>query len=237
MAALERRLGYRFRDPRLLVEALSHRSIISSRGGGDRVSNERLEFLGDTVLDLIVALELFQRFPSQQEGDLTQLKSLLVSRPSLEKSARDLGVGEGLRLSVNEAETGGRDRPSILADALEALIGAVFVDGGLEPARRLVLARVMNRLPEVTELPDLRNYKSLLLEHVQRHKIGHLSYRTAREEGPDHRKRFTVEVLLNRKVLGSGCGDSKKQAQQEAARSALDRLGLNRPGSGPKGGR
>ncbi len=218
------------------MEALSHRSIIGSRGGEDRVSNERLEFLGDTVLDLIVALELFHRFPSKQEGDLTQLKSLLVSRQGLEKSARDLGIGEGLRLSVNEAETGGRDRPSILADALEALIGAVFLDGGLEPARRLVLARVVNRLPEVTELPDLGNYKSLLLEHVQRRKIGHLSYRTAREEGPDHRKRFTVEVMLNREVLGSGSGVSKKQAQQEAARSALARLGLNRPGRGSKGG-
>jgi ribonuclease-3 len=234
MAKLERGLGYRFRDRSLLVEALSHRSIIGSRGGGERVSNERLEFLGDAVLDLIVALELFHRFPEKQEGDLTQLKSLLVSRPSLEKCARDLGVGGALLLSVNEAETGGRDRPSILADALEALIGAVFLDGGLEPARRLVLAQVMKRLPEVTQQSDLRNYKSLLLEYVQQHKIGHLSYRTAREEGPDHRKRFTVEVLLNRGVLGSGGGDSKKQAQQEAARSALEKLGLIPTVSGSK---
>jgi ribonuclease-3 len=233
VADLEQGLGYRFRDPGLLLEALSHRSFVGARSGDHLGSNERLEFLGDAVLDLVVARELFERHPVKREGDLTQLKSLLVSRPVLERASRDLGVGAALLLSTNEEGTGGRDRPSILADALEAILGAVFLDGGLDPARRIVLDCIVSRLPEVSAHPDLRNHKSLLLEHVQHHKLGHLSYRTAREEGPDHHKTFTIEVLLNRRILGCGQGVSKKQAQQEAARVALESLeidGVDRDG-------
>jgi ribonuclease-3 len=227
MVALERELGYRFRDSGLLWEALSHRSFIGAKGGDRLYSNERLEFLGDSVLDLIVAHDLFRRFPRSTEGELTQLKSLLVSQPILQRTAQDIGLGEALLLSDNEEATGGRARASILADALEALLGALYLDGGYRVAERFIHTRLVKQLPELARMPGYQNYKSVLLEHVQKNKLGHLSYRTTKEEGPDHLKVFTVEVLLNRKGLGEGRGDSKKRAQQEAARAALKELGIN----------
>jgi ribonuclease-3 len=195
--------------------------------GEDRLdSNERLEFLGDAILDLVVAHELFRRYPRKTEGELTQLKSLLVSQPILKRTAQAVGLGDALLLSLNEDATGGRERASILADALEALLGAMYLDAGLPAVQRFVLERLVMQLPEVARMPGFWNYKSVLLEHVQKNKMGHLSYRTKREEGPDHEKVFTVEVLLNRKALGEGRGDSKKRAQQEAARAALVELGI-----------
>lgn len=195
--------------------------------GEDRLeSYERLEFLGDAVLDLVVAEELFRRYGRKSEGELTQLKSLLVSRPILQKTATELGIGEALLLSENEESMGGRTRASILADGLEAVLGALYLDGGYEQVRSVVLERLVSRLPEVVRQPGYRNYKSMLLEHVQKNKEGRLHYRTKREEGPDHSKTFTVEVLLEKRVMGEGAGDSKKQAQQLAARQALQRLGV-----------
>ncbi len=219
-------MGYRFRDPDLLREALSHRSFVGAKGEDRLDSNERLEFLGDAILDLVVAHELFRRYPRKTEGELTQLKSLLVSQPILKRTAQAVGLGDALLLSLNEDATGGRERASILADALEALLGAMYLDAGLPAVQRFVLERLVMQLPEVARMPGFWNYKSVLLEHVQKNKMGHLSYRTKREEGPDHEKVFTVEVLLNRKALGEGRGDSKKRAQQEAARAALVELGI-----------
>ena len=219
-------MGYRFRNPDLLREALSHRSFVGARGKDRLDSNERLEFLGDAILDLVVAHELFRRYPRKTEGELTQLKSLLVSQPILKRTAQAIGLGDALLLSQNEEATGGRERASILADALEALLGAMYLDAGLPIVERLVLERIVMQLPEVARMPGFRNYKSVLLEYVQKNKMGHLSYRTKREEGPDHEKVFTVEVLLSRKALGEGRGDSKKRAQQEAARAALAQLGI-----------
>jgi len=223
---LERELDYRFNDPDLLEEALSHRSFVGVHGEDRLESNERLEFLGDAVLDLIVAHELFRRFPDKSEGELTELKSLLVSRPTLQRTARNLGIGGALLLSENEEATGGRTRPSILADALEAVFGAIYLDGGYEAVRRIVVRRLIRELPTVTRTPGYGNYKSILLEYIQRQKAGRLVYRTKKEEGPDHDKIFTVEVLLDGYALGEGEGDSKKQAQQEAARAALAELGV-----------
>ncbi len=209
------------------MEALSHRSFIGAKGEDRLDSNERLEFLGDAVLDLIVAHELFRRFPRKTEGELTQLKSLLVSQPILQRTAQELGLGRALLLSDNEEATGGRGRASILADALEAMLGALYLDGGYGVAVRFIRTRLVRQLPELARMPGYQNYKSILLEHVQKNKVGHLAYRTTREEGPDHQKVFTVEVLLSRKRLGEGRGDSKKRAQQEAARSALQGLGID----------
>ncbi len=208
----------------LLREALTHRSFVGAQGESRLASNERLEFLGDAVLDLVVAHELFLRFPRRSEGELTELKSLLVSRPILERTARRLGLGQVLLLSTNEEATGGRQRPSILADAFEAVLGAVYLDGGYEAVHRLVVRLIVQELPRVIGLPGAANYKSQLLEYVQKHKSGRLIYHTVREEGPDHDKTFTVEVLLDGRILGRGVGDSKKQAQQEAAHAALTEL-------------
>lgn len=196
------------------------------RGENRLKSNERLEFLGDSVLDLVVAHELFSLFPRKSEGELTELKSLLVSRPILHRTARELGLGNALLLSENEDATGGRTRPSILADALEALLGAVYLDGGYEAVRRIVRERLVKELPSVAHLPAYGNYKSMLLEYVQKHKNGRLLYRTVDEAGPDHDKTFTIEVELEHEVLGEGRGDSKKLAQQEAAKAALATLGV-----------
>jgi ribonuclease-3 len=195
--------------------------------GGDRLtSNERLEFLGDAILDLVVAHELFRQFPRKSEGELTELKSLLVSRPTLERTAREIGLGGALLLSANEEATGGRTRPSILADAFEALLGAVYLDGGFEAVRRIVIEHLIRELPAVSRDPDLGNWKSRLLEHVQKEKTGRLIYQTTDERGPDHDKTFVVQVMLDQRVLGEGRGDSKKQAQQVAARAALEALGI-----------
>jgi len=225
--SLQQELGYRFNDPDLLDEALSHRSFTGVYGEDRIESNERLEFLGDAVLDLIVAHELFKRYPKKSEGDLTELKSLLVSRPTLLQTATEVGLGEAILLSRNEEATGGRMRPSILADAFEAVLGAIYLDGGYDAVQRIVVSRIIRELPAVARIPGYRNYKSILLEHVQKHKIGRLIYRTKNESGPDHQKTFTVEVLLDRQVLGEGEGNSKKQAQQDAARASLEQLGIN----------
>lgn len=227
MNSLQQELGYRFNDPDLLDEALSHRSFIGVYGEDRLESNERLEFLGDAVLDLIVAHELFKKYPQKAEGDLTELKSLLVSRPTLQQTAAEVGIGEALLLSKNEEATGGRKRPSILADAFEAVLGAVYVDGGFDAVQRIVVRKIMTELPAVVRIPGYRNYKSILLEYVQKNKKGRLIYRTKKEEGPDHQKIFTVEVLLDQQVLGEGEGNSKKQAQQDAARASLEQLGIN----------
>jgi len=174
----------------------------------------------------VVAHELFRHYPRKSEGDLTELKSLLVSRPTLARIARDLGLGEALLLSNNEESTGGRTRPSILADAFEALLGALYLDGGYEVVRRIVVEVLISELPAVSRNPALGNYKSKLLEYVQKQKNGRLVYRTTDERGPDHDKTFIVQVLLDERVLGEGRGDSKKQAQQEAAHAALETLGV-----------
>ncbi len=174
----------------------------------------------------MVAHELFRHYPRKSEGDLTELKSLLVSRPTLARIARDLGLGEALLLSNNEESTGGRTRPSILADAFEALLGALYLDGGYEVVRRIVVEVLISELPAVSRNPALGNYKSKLLEYVQKQKNGRLVYRTTDERGPDHDKTFIVQVLLDERVLGEGRGDSKKQAQQEAAHAALETLGV-----------
>jgi ribonuclease-3 len=189
-----------------------------------QASNERLEFLGDAVLGLAINVALVRELPEADEGTLTKLKSLLASRVVLAAVAEDLELGAVLRLSANEEESGGRSRDSILADALEAVLGAIYLDGGLAPARRLVATRVLSRKEEFLADESHRNYKSLLQERVQSIYKTPPRYRVGATHGPDHSKDFEVEVLVQGEVVGEGVGRSKKDAEQVAARMALERL-------------
>lgn len=222
---LEKRLRYQFRAPELLENALKHRSYVYAVQEHGIDSNERLEFLGDAVLDLLVAHFLFQRYPDKREGDLTEMKSLVVSRAVLARKARGVGLDGFVLLSPEEEQASGGRQPSILCDALEAVIGAVYLDGGLAAARRLVDEHILDDFNELIEREDYTNYKSRLLEHTQSMGSGHPRYLVHDEEGPDHRKIFSVEVSVTGQSMGRGRGRSKKEAQQMAAKDALQRLG------------
>ena len=227
-AALEQRIGFHFRDSRLVLQALTHRSALPDLGPA-AVSNERMEFLGDSVLGVLVSEFLYRTHPDLQEGELTKMKSLLVSKAVLAQQARLMRLGDFMRLSEAEADSGGRDRASILGDAFEALLGALYLDQGLEAARSFVQRHLLAEAGNITS--DLRhvNYKSVLQEYVQGKFKAHLQYRTRSEEGPDHEKWFTMEVLASGQVLGSGRGRNKKEAEQSAACDALVRLGMMKP--------
>ena len=225
LRVLERRLGYHFRNPELLVQALKHRSFVYANQGRGLESNERLEFLGDAVLDLVVAESLFRRFPDQREGDLTQTKSVAVSRAVLARKASELGLEDFVLLSQEERQSSGGRQPSILSDVFEALIGALYLDGGLEPSRRFIERVVLQGLGAVIADEEHTNFKSKLLEHTQGLGAGHPKYQVSSEEGPEHNKIFSVEVIVTGQPMGQGRGLSKKEAQQMAAKDALQRLG------------
>ena len=222
---LEARIQYTFQDAGLLTNALKHRSYVYAHEGHGIDSNERLEFLGDAVLDLLVADFLFRRFPGKREGDLTQMKSLLVSRAVLSRKARAIGLDRFVLLSDEERHAGGGRQPSILCDVYEAVLGAVYLDSGLDAARRLVHDHVLDDFDELLAREDYTNFKSKLLEHAQSLGSGHPRYLVHAEEGPDHAKTFSVEVSVTGESVGRGRGRSKKEAQQMAARDALQRLG------------
>jgi len=218
---LERSLGYRFRDSHLLELALTHRSYANEQSLD--YHNERLEFLGDAVLGLIAAQWLYAEHPELPEGDLSKLKAYLVSAPALAGFSTELGVGRELRLGVGEERSGGRAKPSLLADTLEAIFGAIYLDGGLEPVRKVVvplLEEVLAERPRVHE----EDAKTRLQEAVQARGWELPEYRVVEETGPDHAKRFTVEVWIRRRAAGRGAGRSKKLAEQRAAAQALDGL-------------
>lgn len=221
----ERRIQYRFRDVELLMQSLKHRSYVYSRQGHGVDSNERLEYLGDAVLDLVVAEFLYRRYVDQREGDLTQIKSLAVSRTVLARRARTIDLGRYILLSPEERNAGGDEQDSILSDAFEALIGAIHLDGGIEAARTFIERIALHDIDELHRLEDFINFKSKLLEHVQSLGSGHPKYLVQDETGPDHAKVFSVEVSITGQTMGAGQGRSKKEAQQMAARDALQRLG------------
>ena len=225
LGELEQRLGYRFRDQELLLTALKHRSYVYALQGSGVESNERLEYLGDAVLDLLVADELFRGHQDRREGDLTQMKSLVVNRPVLARKARSIELGRFLLLSQEERKVGGADQDSILSDAFEAVIGAMYLDGGLEGARRFVEREVMGDFEELYQREDSINFKSRLLEHTQSLGSGYPRYHVQEEKGPDHDKVFSVSVSVTGEEVGFGRGRSKKEAQQMAARDALLKLG------------
>lgn len=224
LAALEVKLGYQFRRRELLANALLHRSHIHVTGQDRESSNERLEFLGDAVLGLVTNEELYQKYPDRSEGDLTKMKSLLVCGARLSEVATEFDLGTHIRMSRSEAATGGRQRSSILADTTEALIGAVYLDGGLEPARAVIKRVVLKGSDAVVARRSLANYKSRLQELIQSRHKSPPRYRVTQVAGPDHDRVFEVSVSFNGEVLGRGEGRNKKTAEQHAARMALEKL-------------
>lgn len=213
-----------FRDPSLLRQALTHRSYLGANGSDLRTSNERMEFLGDSVLELVVNEFLYQHHPDYQEGELTKMKSLLVSRNILSAQARDMDLGRFLLLSDAESDSGGRQRASILADAFEAVVGAIYLDQGLPVARDFLEPRLLQAAPEILKDRKFTNYKSVLQEYVQAEFKTYPRYRISAQEGPDHKKLFTVDVSVRGRKLGEGQGTNKKKAEQSAARNALEEL-------------
>jgi ribonuclease-3 len=224
-SALAARLEYRFRDPSHLERALTHRSCLA-KNRHTFASNERLEFLGDAVLGLLMSEELYRRFPDGSEGTLTRVKSHVVSRERLAEEALRIGLGDALILGAGEDQSGGRKRHSILADAYEALLASIYLDGGIEAARRFASDGLFKRIGKFMDYKQQQNYKSWLLEHVQGEGGRAPLYRVASESGPDHAKVFTIDVVVRSQVVGSGNGDSKKRAEQAAAKNALERMGL-----------
>ncbi len=219
---LQEKLGYTFNDEAILVRALSHSSYVNeNHSAGD--SNERLEFLGDSVLGLITAENFFKNYKKLPEGELTKLRAATVCEKSLAGFARQLELGKYLLLGKGEILTGGRERPSIQADAFEAIIAAIYLDGGMEAARNFVLKYIEEA---IRQQQSIRDYKTMLQEVVQRNPGEIIEYVLTGETGPDHDKRFEVEVHLNSNVIGRGIGKSKKKAEQEAAREALELMGL-----------
>jgi len=218
---LARVIGYRFRDPNLLRQALSHRSLVRTEDSS-LPSNERLEFLGDSVLGLVMAHQLFIDNPAMYEGDLTKLKAMLVSETALFRIGTAIGLNRYVLMSSDEERSGGRQRPSIVSDTFEAVIGAIYLDGGLGAARQAVLGCIYSRRGEIVTDDSQRTYKGELLELTQARGDGMPQYEIAGEFGPDHDKTFRVVVTVNDKVLGEGVGLSKKEAEQQAARMALE---------------
>lgn len=216
------RLGYTFERPALLEKALTHSSY-ANEGKRVRESNERLEFLGDSVLGFIAATYLFEN-DTGPEGELTKLRAAVVCEKALCSYSQELGLGEHLLLGKGERQTGGAERPSILADAFEAVLAAIFLDGGIEPARRFVLPFLIQEANS-QKRRHFKDYKTTLQEIVQQNPEERLEYVLTGESGPDHSKQFTVEVHLNSNVIGTGRGRSKKEAEQQAAREALKLMG------------
>lgn len=222
MKELERKIGYEFKNPELLKNALTHSSYANENRNEGMSSNERLEFLGDSVLGFVTAKHLYSMRPELPEGKMTRLRAELVCEHSLYGVAQDLELGSYLRMGHGEERNGGRQRPSILADAVEAVIAAMFIDGGIEPPEKFIKSMILS--PESIEAHHASDYKTELQELVQRKPGQALVYIPAGETGPDHDKVFAAKVSLNGIVIGEGSGRTKKEAEQMAARAALKEL-------------
>jgi len=213
-----------FRNPDLLEEALTHSTFVEENAGLSCRSNERLEFLGDAVLGLITSMILMEIFPEEDEGVLTKFRAHLVNRTQLAMIARELGLGERLRLGKGEEKTGGRDKETILADTLEALIGAMFIDRGLEDSIESIRELLSRPISELKKGKTKLDAKSLLQEKAQALYGVVPDYKLVREYGPPHRKSFLTRVKIGRKIMGEGTGRSKKESQQRAAEMALENI-------------
>jgi ribonuclease-3 len=213
---LEKTIGYTFQNSLLCRTAMTHSSYFNENRAVCKASNERLEFLGDSVLGFLAAEYLYEAYPGKSEGELTKLRAALVCEVRLADAASAIGLSEALLLGRGEEATGGRRRPSLTADAVEALLAAIFLDGGMEPARRFVHRFVLTNIPEHSS-----DYKTALQEVLQRDPPRSYAYHLVESAGPDHAKRFTVEVCLEGSPIGRGAGGSKKEAEQAAARAAL----------------
>jgi len=221
---LQTRIGYRFRDRGLLEHALTHKSRAAEDASGGVTDNESLEFLGDAVLGLVVADILFHQYPDYDEGQKSKIKAAVVSTQSLARHAERLRLGEHLILGRGEEKTGGRFKQALLADAYEALIAAIYLDGGLEAAEQFLRRELKDAIDEGSAHTFARDHKSALQERLQALGRPLPEYRVSGEAGPDHHKTFSVEVVVGGEVLGTATGRAKKEAEQEAAREALTRL-------------
>ncbi len=219
---LETAIGYRFHNIALLQNALAHSSYANERWHNGLMSNERLEFLGDSVLGMLVAEYLYRTFPDRPEGELTRMRADMVCETTLAAVANGLGLGTHLLLGKGEEQGGGRSRESILADAVESVIAACYLDGGMDAARAFVEKFILVNVP-VAKFHN-KDYKTALQELVQQKKNQVLAYTLVGESGPDHDKQFAVELTLNGEVVGKGTGSSKKRAEQDAARDAMEML-------------
>jgi len=222
MEKLEEKIGYSFKDKSLLQTALTHSSYANEKH--DRsLSYERLEFLGDSILGLVTAEFLYSHEPALPEGRMTRLRAELVCEGSLKKVAEELGIGEYMRLGKGEERSGGRGRASILADMVESVIAAIYLDSGMDAARSFVVERLLKNA-DLGEQHKIADYKTELQELVQRKSDSHISYELTGESGPDHNKTFSFCVYINGVAAGQGSGRSKKEAEQAAACAALEKM-------------
>ncbi len=223
---LEDLLGYRFKNRELLLQALTHRSFVYERGGRSLRHNESLEFLGDAVLGFLVSSRIFHHFPQLPEGKLSKIKAYLVSAANLVRLAEKIHLGDYIRLSRGEEKTGGRKKRAIIVDAYEAIIGAIYLDGGVEAASEFVGRQIEEFLKNLNvEELMYGDFKSALQEQLHNLGLPEPIYRVVAEIGPDHRKTFVVQVIVHGEVVAESAGSSKKEAQQAAARLALESLG------------
>lgn len=222
-------IGHTFHHPDLLTIAFLHRSYGNEHIDFERLSNERLEFLGDSVLSMVVAHELYQQFPEKPEGELTLLRSVMVSQQTLADVGKELGIGKFLLLAHGEESGGGRENPSILSNTYEAIVAALFLDGGVEAAKRFILKTLLSRLTDIVANGTVRDDKSELQERIQQKKRKAPTYKVLSAIGPDHARLFTVGVYVDGKCLGRGTGKNKQAAQQAAAQAALQKLNLSPP--------
>lgn len=224
LEALKGRLGIDWHDEGLFALALTHGSYAYENRQAGPGDNQRLEFLGDAVLELVVSDYMYKTYPHFSEGELTKLRAAVVCEPSLARVARELGLGPCLLMGRGEERSGGRERPSILADAFEAILGAIYLDQGLEKACEIAVALLTPAIEDVLEGRSDRDYKTELQEAVQQNNGGQVHYIILKEEGPDHDKIFTAGVVYKNKIIGTGAGRSKKESEQQAAREALSRV-------------
>ena len=210
---LQKELGYTFKDSTLLDTALTHTSYVKGDGNGS-VHNERLEFLGDAVLELCVSEKLYKEYPDLNEGVMTRVRALCVCEGALHRAAGKLGLGKYLLLSHGEEHSGGREKPSILADAVEAVIGAVFLDGGIIPAKELVLRVTAGSIEQAVQSVNTKDYKTMLQEYVQKKHLGNVTYDLVSTSGPDHMRTFTLQAVIAGERKGIGSGSSKQEAGQ-----------------------
>lgn len=226
LSKLEKALQVSFKDKSLLQQAFTHISYTNEQKvhGHFYPSNERLEFLGDAVLELAVSEYLFHRYSNKSEGVLSRIRVQVVCEPFLAAVGKDLELGNYVKLSKGESITGGRQKPSILADTLEAFIGALFLDQGLQAVKQFLHQFVFSRINDDQLLSRMSDDKSRLLEYVQQNYLGTVEFRLIKVEGPDHNRHFVVKAYLEDQFIGKGSGGSIKEAQQKAAREALDRL-------------
>jgi ribonuclease-3 len=222
MKQLQNHINYHFKNTALLEQALTHSSYHNENRGNSTGSNERLEFIGDSVLGLLTSEFLYQKYPDMSEGELTRLRSQLVCEPSLSAAACRMSLSEHLRLGRGENNNAGRTRPAVLADAAEAVLAAVYLDGGLTPARRIIRRFLLDIKDQAVQFTD---YKTALQEYFQRSGDCRIQYNLISESGPDHAKLFHSEVVIDGSSRGQGEGSSRKDSEQQAAKAALERAG------------